>query len=484
MSFEEEFDKNISQKVEDGKYPFDENNWIRASRMLDVERKAERLAFIKKFYIPSALVLFMGLSGFLVYNYLIKEPQTTEKIISVNVSATNANSNIPATNINSSEGSINKENPGAVTARATEGKIINKNNPVQETNTEPFVAKVAERSEPLQENVVNKTTDSNLPINNDNKVLVPQQPKTNNDDNAGGGTIEPVVNPIVQKPVSDNENIAGTEDTKTLNRESSNETPISENTVQEEIVSAEYLTSVNARIPYDAVDPDLNPTFGHYVKPKDEDYYSKSKKAKMHYLNAEAGASYMLGWQANTGQDAKGFNWFGGINYGFYLCKKLSIGIGLQAYNIGNIEQAFFDNTRKNYSFGSTDSYTVITTHQLYYASVPFRISYDLNANNRFGIGVNGAWLVSAKNSVETYDVLDNAKVNYVKTDNTGVYQGVRDKNVMLSVFYRSQVTSRVGINAEFTYGMTDIFENNSKYSAMQKPMGFRIGLQYTLFDK
>jgi hypothetical protein len=475
MSFEEEFDKNMRQKVEDGKYPFDENNWIRVSRMLDVERKAERMALIRKFYIPAALVLLLGLSGFFVYNNLTGEPQAAGKIVAATV---------PAPVTVPSEIAANKETAEVAASPAPATK-----NTVREINANPVSKKVVVKSGPAQKNIVNSNAEKSIPAQDsksNNGTSSSQSPDIRTNENNSNGYQEPVANITSDRSSSNSQQAADSEENKTLNnREASGIVSSSENPASaEEIVSADYLASLNAQIPYQMVDPNLNPTFGQYKKPKDEDYYSKSKKAKMHYLNAEAGTSYMLGWQANGGQDAKGFNWFGGINYGFYLSKKLSIGLGLQAYNIGNIDKAFFDNERKNYSFGSSSSYTIITTHDLYYAAVPFRISYDLNANNRFGVGVNGAWLMTAKNTVETYDDLDNAKINDVKTKNTGVYQGVKDKNVMLSVFYRSQITGRIGINAEFTYGMTDIFENNSRHTATQKPIAFRVGLQYTLFDK
>ena len=72
--------------------------------------------------------------------------------------------------------------------------------------------------------------------------------------------------------------------------------------------------------------------------------------------------------------------------------------------------------------------------------------------------------------------------VSSIKT--TGVYQGINTSNVLLSAFYKKQLSKRFNVNAEFIYGATDIFKNTVNIKNIEKPLGLRLSIQYTLFDK
>src|SRR5688500_2134284 len=80
MSFEEEFDKIIRQKAEEAKYPFEESNWEKTSRMLDTERQASRALKLKRFYLPAVLCLAIGSVGMLVYSYM-NTPENQEHVL-------------------------------------------------------------------------------------------------------------------------------------------------------------------------------------------------------------------------------------------------------------------------------------------------------------------------------------------------------------------------------------------------------------------
>jgi hypothetical protein len=253
--------------------------------------------------------------------------------------------------------------------------------------------------------------------------------------------------------------------------------------VKEELIVDESITFITTPFPtyfsnQNIVLNKLN-MFKHY----DEDYY-KNKNRKTHFLNVEAGACYLLGWDTKFGKDAKGFNWYGGLNYGLYLSKNTSISAGAQVYNISHIEQPFFTGSKTDYSFSSVTTNTTVTSNTLYYAAVPIKISYALNQQNKIGLGFNMGFLISSKNKIETYTLLDNGKVNNVITNNTGAYKGVNTNNMLLNAFYTTQFTNRIGLNAEFIYGVSDIFNNTNTIKNIEKSLGLRLSLQYTLFDK
>src|SRR4051812_6729806 len=87
MSFEEEFDKIIRQKAEDAKFPFDESNWEKTSRLIDADRKVTQMLSFKKFLLPGVLVIVAGSLGLASYAYLKqdKSNQSTALIKNINV---------------------------------------------------------------------------------------------------------------------------------------------------------------------------------------------------------------------------------------------------------------------------------------------------------------------------------------------------------------------------------------------------------------
>jgi hypothetical protein len=247
-------------------------------------------------------------------------------------------------------------------------------------------------------------------------------------------------------------------------------------------LNVEQLAIVYSSLPFETNDPELISTPFNYLSRYDEDYYTKGNP-KTHYLNAEIGGTYLLGWSSK--HDAKGFNYFGGINYGRYLCPKTSVSVGLQVYNVSHIEQPFYTDSHKEYGFGSSTIYTVVTTNQLLYTSVPVKFNYHLNSSSLFGIGLNIGYLIAASNTVRSYrSNPEEPEADLSKTKPHGVYEGTKTTNMMLSANYKAQLCQRVGINAEFIYGLTDIFKNMGDVKNAEKPMGFRLSLQYTLFDK
>src|SRR5436190_17656046 len=98
MSYEEEFDKIIRQKAGETDYPFDENNWVKTSQMIDAERSAARKLFWKKFYLPAAVVGGFAVTALLTYGIVSSQgkEQVAQKTVAV---------------INKATGPENKEMP-------------------------------------------------------------------------------------------------------------------------------------------------------------------------------------------------------------------------------------------------------------------------------------------------------------------------------------------------------------------------------------
>ena len=527
MSFEEEFDSIIRRKAEEEKYPFDENNWDKASSFLDADRKAARALKLKKFYLPAVLAVVIGSAGFITFGYFNTE-KSGDKNVAVNTSILPSEKSTASTSVsNPSESSV----PNKVQEIETNSKektiTENKLNPSvsvsgkdQKTTSAPITAPLAIKGNssenvhpsikkevvmannfeaPIQQSNFEATDTKNKSAVSETKSFANEkQTDKTSDQNAGPESSSSThdVESVPSKPTNDlvysntsNQNAPlAKNDSPKQNKESEIfvENQININTTEESKLNAEQLSAVYSSLPFEMNESDLLSTPFVYLDRYDDDYYKNTKAPKKHYLNIEVGANYLLGWDANKGKDGQGLNGFAGFNYGRYLSNKISISVGLQAYNIANIQQPFYLVASKEYGFGSKNIYTRVTSNQLYYVALPLKFNYAINTTNSIGFGVNVAYLVGAGNTVSKYYLLDNEEksIGSSTTHNKGIYTGTNMVNMMLSAHYKTQFGKRIGLNLEFNYGVSDIFKNTDAIKTSEKPMGIRLGLSYTLFDK
>lgn len=229
--------------------------------------------------------------------------------------------------------------------------------------------------------------------------------------------------------------------------------------------------------------PDVTLAALNWLSYFDDDYY-KPEKYKKHYLNLEAGASYLYGWEVAGTYDGRGFNWFGGFNYGMYIHRKADVSIGLQAYNIGNMSQAFFDVSKTEFGFSSVTTRTTIAVNALYYLAVPVKFTWQINATASFGLGCNLGLLMDSRNTMRT-TIKSEQGTRETTTATKGYYnEGMNPTHIQLSGFYKTRVSDRFALHAELMWAPLDIFKYaNSKVNTANM-VGLRVGVNYTLFDK
>jgi hypothetical protein len=491
MSFEEEFDKIIRQKAEEAKYPFEESNWEKTSRMLDVERQAARALKFKKIYLPGILAVVVGTVGLLAYSYM-GDAGTTGSALALNTSSntiSQAADQTPANELKITNSHV------AASAPATEVKNEEVTAPVSPTEKNGSSASPLTAAIPTlkKENTPSSQTarENSLPGSKGNAMEqeTPAIPESGSlVKEVGTGKISPTKDP---QNTSASEESSLPENAAITAKNAGSEYPenssfatinLETSATESSQLKVDFLTGINLDLPFQLTDPELMPTPFNFLNRYDEDYYNKGKQ-KTHYLNAELGGTYLMGWNTGKGTDGQGMNYFGGFNYGLYLSKKISVGLGIQAYNISHIKQPFYSTKRKEYDFGSTSIYTVVTSNDLYYVSVPLKLNYSLNSSNMIGFGINAGYLLGAKNTVETFsDNKEKPADGPVTTK--GIYENTRMGNIMLTAHYNARVCKRVALNAEFVYSTTDIFNNVGVVKSTEKPVGFRLSLQYTLFDK
>ncbi|MES2678305.1 MAG: porin family protein [Bacteroidota bacterium] len=500
MSFEEEFDNIIRQKTDEAGFSFDEKNWEKMSQKLDEQRRGAGFIQRNKAYVAIVLLLVATFTTVLIYT-TIETPDAALAVTSPLVETVS-----PANNPGSKEPALEKpragetpESPVKQTVSPDPEKIPVKENtnatrsqkaPASETDKGVTYASAVNPpnnlrlSKQKKENDVaseiSMTKKAKASVVNETITEKPQEPEAllNKDENTIAASTpakiigaSPAVVQPANSPVENTETGSGISD-------------ISEEA--KEVVGlnqVESLKMINTPLPLSPDEKDILPATISEPKFYDEDYYKK-EKYKTHFLNLEGGTTYLFGWQSKKGTDGKGFNWYGGINYGIYLSKKVTLSAGLQAYNISNINQAFYTTSQTEYGFSAVQNYTVITAHSLYYASLPVKFAYAFNPQNQLGLGFNMGYLVNASNTIETYNTSESGKSVPVKTKKTGAYEGIAPNNLLLSAFYKTQVSKRLALNGEFVYGLTDLFNNTPTNKNTESAMGFKISLQYTLFDK
>ncbi|MBI2721393.1 MAG: PorT family protein [Bacteroidetes bacterium] len=457
MKPEQQFDKNLRKKMESAEeeFAFNEADWQKASKMMDAERAALGSKLKKVLLLSASVFLILGSIVFLGYKYIGTE--TNNNLAQSSSQKTNFNETRTTASVDYLQ-EINNENSDALPKKENfiDAKLINSS------------AKE-----------LNKTTGSN----SDAELL--SNPSLNNSTSNSGkivaSKLEKVYNSSSQKyafaSYEDN-NVRNQEQQTSLNKEQAvNNSENAGSNMYENF----YLKTKISVLPEHLIEGDIKNTSYDFIRIYDEDYY-KTKKRKLHYFEAEAGTAYMFGWNNPKGTDAKGFNAYAGLNYGFLIKKHFSASIGAQVYNIGNVTKPFFTASDVSYDFGSNGTFTTVTTNSLIYFSLPVKINYAINKRNSIGIGVNTAFLFNGKNTIETYNMADGVKSNVKQIHNTGFYEGTNTTNVMLTASYSRAVSSRIKLNTELVFGLSDIYKNTESNVTFENSKGIRIGLQYILF--
>lgn len=474
MSFEEEFDRIVRQKTDEADFPFDEKNWEKAARMLDAGRETKVAGFG---FATKALVVVLLLAGVATGIWFMTDhadADSSKSSLAVKGREQSTQSFVPAPPIAAPQQPTLKEESRAMESPAARGQNAvstsqNKNElsltTTPEANRVRNNAPVASPSDQPAEITMRSLSDPSLLNSMKEEGAVNSSDVAQAQDEANDGVTDLVAT------------VTGSQkNTLPVALGEQNEQSLSD------LLTAETLAQVVPAFPVieapEAIPAAINPL--NYF---DEDYYI-TEKYKKHYLNAEAGTAWLYGWNVNGTQDGRGFNWFGGVNYGMYLTKKADISLGLQVYNIGNMNQPFFDVAKTEFGFSSATTRTTIAVNSLYYLAVPVKFTWALDMQNSLGLGCNFGLLMDARNTMETVYSTDVAtRKETVRTK--GYYEGgMNPTNIQLSAFYKSSFGDRLHVNGEVTWAPLDIFKySNSKINTANS-FGLRLSVQYTLFDK
>lgn len=479
MSFEEEFDKIIRQKTDEADFPFDEKNWEKAAGMLDAgrETRVAGFGFASKVLVLVLLVVGVGTGiWFVTQNaddsksaVAVKNAEQTPQ----GLASAQPVSSIPETSVNEKNAVTEKQVSASIEYPASETATQKENDPAvaaapRTNNAKNHLSAAASSQKPEVLNTPSAPETRVIP-----SAPVPNDKNVDNDSDvaiAKNKTNDIVSDPAVA-PATSNQNVPTAPVVGEDHTQSSSEVLIAESLAQ--VVPAFPVTE----------GPEVLPVTINPLNYFDDDYYTP-EKYKKHYLNVEAGTAWLYGWEVNGTRDGRGFNWFGGLNYGMYLSKKADLSLGLQVYNIGHMNQPFFDITKTEFGFSSVTTRTTIAVNSLYYLAIPVKFTWAVDLQNSVGLGCNIGLLMDARNTMETVYSTDVAtRKETVRTK--GYYDGgMNPTNIQMSAFYKSRFGDRLCLNGEVTWAPLDIFKYSNSMVSTANSLGIRVSVQYTLFDK
>ena len=512
MSFEEEFDKIVRQKAEEANYPFDQANWEKASSMLDAGRKAAAVPARSRYLLPVSILVGIAGAGILAAVYF-KGSNVDAPILAQTgqeASATSPASNAqiiasspshPEQNLEASAAGVSQE---TTSEPSTEGNLSDhykhstlKNQSTNVQNKTAIKTAPNTLNEPITSRVAN--------VSNDNNSTEAKQNKIENPVDASSAYNQKQVDEPQQR-VQDEAKLSSTnEESANIQKNASDQTvnpysnglPVtgigadiaieSKNALQQPFILAEEqvefipFRSSTIQLQEEELGNDSKTRLLNWYEP---DYYKPLRKYPMAFIGVQAGVSYLNGWKNNNINDGRGFNWLAGLHAGKYFSKHFGLGLGLEVFSIQHINQPFYKSTNVQYSFGSVTNYTMVTSNSLYYLGVPLKAYLRLNKSNQLAVGVSSAWLMQSSNTQQTYRSSDLNTPVGPAVNTKGVYEGVNRLNWSLLAEYHLNLSKRLIASAAVSYGLSDIFVNNAFAKAAEKPLAFRLGVQYNFIQK
>lgn len=534
------FDENIKNKLSEEEFPFDENNWEKAAKMIDDSRKPKK----RYGWIVIASLVFVGTSVLLFNTFkddgkssekeivsneihqnkneitskedpsLVKTPTSSEETkeeakTSVNEIKENKSTSESAEVISEKEKTfVSKNDKGSIApseiksetnnaSKTKTAKIEKKNKIVKEENTNAIALNNINKAKTTEvkasTEIERKKTEAKK---SEEKQIVSAK---NNETN------KPSNNKTIEQPNVSEKSITTAKNNETINNQTPKQLEVTTNPSVTININAKPDSTVKpiekiiASAPLDSVrkTDSLKTVVETKTEPKKDE--TKPEPFYKNLISIEAGASYLLGWQNSGTTEGNGFNPIGGINYSHFFTGKIGVSVGLQYNSISN----FINNTTltkdsvgtlitggsvsatTHYDFGVQNDIQIINVTKLHYIVAPIKIQYQLK-KNIFGVGCNLAAIFNSDNSVETYTDRNNANSQHTISKTTGYYVGAYNTvNVQLSAFYRRKLFKDLSINAEFFYGLSDVKNNTFfKTNATERNIGFKLTLCYDLFKK
>lgn len=211
-------------------------------------------------------------------------------------------------------------------------------------------------------------------------------------------------------------------------------------------------------------------------------------RTKQHEIQIEAGALNSFGWKVNQTRNGNSLSPIAGVNYLYHFNKKSAMLIGAQYNAISNLNQSNISFSITSYNFGMKSDVTTFKFTELQYIVMPVKYIHTLSKNDQLGFGVNATYLFNIKNIIETYKVIDSDVNSLTSKNDTGYgFELANIFNAQLALSYSHAFTKKMAIHAEVNKNVMNIFKNYSQLSqasARNQPAALKLSLTYTLLHK
>lgn len=511
MNNEENLKKSLQQLVESKEFPFDEAEWNKAAAIIDAGKEGKRRRALYWFAAASLLLLL----GFYAYMSSGSAAPASQNMAALPTPAETNNktaeeSKAPAPpaeittapEVSNTVPMVENTNPVAPAPAAPVQKKAAKNpaaTPIQKvshsTPVEPVQMPMANnqpaKQAPAAESKPVKTTKAGS--NSDNKNNK-QEPTVTTDPLAQQSMdVKPAeVKPdkvADQPPVQSNDTGSGTMTTVSQNAnapESSTTVAEDKSTTSEQKADAPAETPTVAQSPAPAKKDSV--PVAKTTPPADSTKVAlptPTVSLLRNFFNIEGGVAYLNGWKNPDSRDAQGFNGVLGVNFYSLIATKFYFGLGVQYNSVRNLAYSQKTSKLTRYRLGEESEVTIITPQTLHYLTVPFKLNYQLNTKNAFGIGCNVGYLLNVVSKVDTYTESMNGIENMETYTTAGYTEGFRLFDTQMNLFYRRQVFGALWANAEFFVGLNDTKNNVFfKSNAMERNTGLKLTLSYNLYTK
>ena len=495
MSFEEDFDGIIRRKAEETNVPFNEADWLKASAMLDAQRKPASLSWM--YYAAAALLITAGIIWFYpgapssVHTVTkgasalpsMQSPELANQQIALeNTGSTNTPSTIqptlPLSNNAVLEPSDERVSTNALqkvtattlhsapqrpsTPLANQLPETAQESPSRSLGDKGSVGKdegvLANSSTPNKEG--NTSTDNSAPIVHDQKAPTtapqPTMAMVSEKDSEKSST-----NQVLPEATNPNEN------------------PILQTALAQES-SASWMYLQNKWSNEERVE-EVSSSLQPINRPDPEDY-SKAK-LKTHYARVGGGAVASNGWQGAKGTDGKGISPLLTGEYGIYFAKRFSLNAGVKFWQITNIQSPWYKVTSVNYNYFYTTNAIELTTTSMKMLSVPLGIAWHPHRRHQITAGIQMNAVLTAENTLTYSGPSETAGANRTE-QKSGVYNGMNLYTWGAQAGYRYECMHRLSLTANAQMQLQAFFNGNIPSTSSKRPIFVSGGLAYTLFDK
>lgn len=456
----DKFDELIKSKIDEAQFEFNPEHWEKASQLIDKERALHKNSPVsfKKYWI-GLFFLLLTLSG--VY------------AIYLNTGFVNSTSNQNNNNDLAAGHLLALAEPSGQSINDAELIHLNETN----KNNNDQITEITKSYQKFEQQKESTTAQKNHSNEGDVEIEI-SNIKVNKNKNEKYKDLSGLKNNLEERNTTVNQQF--TTEEKDLEKYSTTELDNS----SEELTTFLFLPNIAPKFSASVNEElDFNDNLlrsNTFITKKDDDYY-RDKKPKKQFLNVEANAFYNKGWTSMNDKKANAFNFNLGVNYGFYLSRKMSASFGAHFYTIRNVNQSIYSDTISSFNFGVNRTSNTIINNQLAYVSIPLQVNFHINRKNYLSAGVNIGTKVYSRNSVSTSQFVGEQLTSTKLEKNNFNYFNVADRNIMLEASYTGNISKRLWLKAGVFYGVNDLFQ---QVNGIQNLKGVNIGIKYEIFDK